>query len=83
MALSRDLVGRLKPGTLVLADRGICGFGLWHRAGESRVISVAHHDPAQTSAENLTTVYSKRWEIESTFAELKTRQRGPGTVLRS
>ena len=40
-------------------------------------------DPGQASAEDLATVYSERWEIESTFDELKTHQRGPKGVLRS
>ena len=31
---ARDLVGRLKPGTLVLADRGFSGFGLRRQARE-------------------------------------------------
>jgi len=30
--LARDLIDRLKPGMLVLADRGFCGFPLWSRA---------------------------------------------------
>jgi hypothetical protein len=30
--LARDLVGRLEPGMLVLADRGFCGFPLWSLA---------------------------------------------------
>ncbi|HET6953588.1 MAG TPA: IS4 family transposase [Acidimicrobiales bacterium] len=30
--LARELVGRLEPGMLVLADRGFCGFPLWSRA---------------------------------------------------
>ena len=32
IALSRELVDRFKPGTLVLADRGFYGFGLWQQA---------------------------------------------------
>ena len=40
-------------------------------------------DPVVASAEELAAVYSERWEIESTFDELKTHQRGPRTVLRS
>jgi transposase IS4-like protein/DDE family transposase len=30
--LARDLIDRLKPGMLLLADRGFCGFPLWSRA---------------------------------------------------
>ncbi|WP_427004936.1 IS4 family transposase [Pseudarthrobacter sp. H2] len=40
-------------------------------------------DPHAASAEDLAEAYAKRWEIESCFDELKTHQRGPGTVLRS
>ena len=30
--LARELIDRLEPGVLVLADRGFCGFPLWQRA---------------------------------------------------
>ena len=40
-------------------------------------------NPAEASAEELATVYSERWEIESVFDELKTHQRGPRMVMRS
>ena len=32
VAMARDLATRLQPGTLVLADRGLYGFGMWQRA---------------------------------------------------
>lgn len=40
-------------------------------------------DPDEVSAIDLAAAYAQRWEIESTFDELKTHQRGPRTVLRS
>lgn len=40
-------------------------------------------DPDQVSAPDLAAAYTQRWEIELTFDELKTHQRGPRTVLRS
>ena len=40
-------------------------------------------DPAEASAVDLAAAYAQRWEIELTFDELKTHQRGPRTVLRS
>ena len=40
-------------------------------------------DPADVSATDLAVAYAQRWEIEGTFDELKTHQRGPRTVLRS
>jgi IS4 transposase len=40
-------------------------------------------DPAEAPAEDLAAAYTQRWEIETTFDELKTHQRGPRAVLRS
>jgi len=40
-------------------------------------------DPAEVAAVDLAAAYTRRWEIELTFDELKTHQRGPRTVLRS
>lgn len=40
-------------------------------------------DPQEVSAVDLAAAYTQRWEIELTFDELKTHQRGPRTVLRS
>lgn len=40
-------------------------------------------DPADASGEDLAGLYARRWEIESSFDELKTHQRGPNVVLRS
>jgi len=40
-------------------------------------------DPAEVTAVDLAAAYAQRWEIELTFDELKTHQRGPRTVLRS
>jgi len=40
-------------------------------------------DPDEVTAIDLAAAYTQRWEIELTFDELKTHQRGPRTVLRS
>ncbi len=40
-------------------------------------------DPDEVSAVDLAAAYTQRWEVELTFDELKTHQRGPRTVLRS
>ena len=40
-------------------------------------------EPDEASAVDLAAAYTQRWEIELTFDELKTHQRGPRTVLRS
>jgi hypothetical protein len=141
--LARELVDRLQPGMLVLADRGFCGFPLWSRAAatgadllwrampnmkprhletladgtwlaelrpsgndgrhaEALTIRVIDYqlddgrandttyrlfttllDPVEAPAEELALAYAQRWEIEGTFDELKTHQRGARTVLRS
>lgn len=53
--------------------------------GEPRALPVADHDPRpeEATAEDLALAYAQRWEIENTFDELKTHQRGPRKVLRS
>lgn len=141
--LARDVIDRLTPGMLVLADRGFCGFPLWSRAAVTgadllwransnmkprhletlsdgswlaelrpsgsagrktdpltiRVIDYEIDDgrandnvyrlfttildPDDVAAVDLAVAYAQRWEIESTFDELKVHQRGPRTVLRS
>ena len=40
-------------------------------------------DPNEVTATELAIAYAQRWEIESTFDELKTHQRGARMVLRS
>jgi hypothetical protein len=40
-------------------------------------------DPRTASAEELAAMYYRRWELESTFDEIKSTQRGPGVILRS
>ncbi|WP_431879973.1 IS4 family transposase [Amycolatopsis sacchari] len=40
-------------------------------------------DPEDTTAIELATAYHQRWEQEGLIAEIKTRQRGPGRILRS
>jgi len=144
IALSRELVGRLGPDTLLMADRNFYGFRLWQQAATTgadllwrvgknlkprhlqtlpdgswlaqiapssgpgwrqaapmtvRVIDYTIDDgrdndedyrllttildPDEAPAEELTATYTQRWEIETTFDELKTHQRGPRAVLRS
>lgn len=141
--LAREVIDRLEPGMLVLADRGFCGFPLWSRAAatgadllwrapstmkprhldtladgswlaelrpansskvkaEPLTIRVIDYeitdgrdndstyrlfttilDPTEAPADQLAVAYAQRWEIESTFDELKAHQRGARTVLRS
>ncbi len=134
--LAGELIDRLEPGMLLLADRGFCGFPLWHKAvatgadllwrakpnmkprplealedgswlaelrpggnagrtTEPLTIRVIDYelddgrandttyrlfttllDPVEAPAVDLAVAYAQRWEIESTFDELKTHQRG-------
>ena len=152
-AASAQLLGRLEPGMLCLADRGFYSFKAWENArgtgadllwrvkdnlklepaqdlpdgswladvfdsvadkarrrpvrvrvvsytiedgrdpsGPYRLITtLLGHDQApatllghdQAPATQLAAAYAQRWEIETSFDELKTHQRGPRTVLRS
>ena len=40
-------------------------------------------DPEQAPAEELAALYHERWEIETTYDEIKTHLLGPGAILRS
>lgn len=95
IALSRDLVGRLKPGTLMRADGSwlaliIPTSGTDRRRTAPLMVRVIDYtidggrenpesdrlfttilDPTKATAEDLATIASKGWEIESTFDELK------------
>ena len=142
-AMSAELLSRLTPGMLCLADRGFYSFKAWQKACGTgadllwrvknnlrlepvqelpdgsfladvfdsqtdrarahpvrvRVISYTIEDgrdptgPYQlittivdhqaAAAADLAGAYAQRWEIESSFDELKTHQRGPRAVLRS
>lgn len=142
--LVHNLINRLEPGMLVLADRGFYGFDMWTRAAArgadllwrvkstfsprhletlddgswlARIIRTSGKDrqhrtallvrvidytlddgrenleqyrllttildPEEATAEDLALAYAQRWEVENTFDELKTHQRGPRKVLRS
>ena len=49
----------------------------------SRAVPAADHDRTAEATQDLALAYAQRWEIENTFDELKTHQRGPRQVLRS
>ncbi len=54
------------------------------QAGETRYrLLTTILDPGRAPADELAALYAQRWEIESTFDELKTHQRGPRVMLRS
>jgi Insertion element 4 transposase N-terminal/Transposase DDE domain len=142
-ALSADLLGKLRPGMLCLADRGLYSFTAWEKACGTgadllwrvkdnlkvepvtdlpdgswladvfhstadpgrqrpmrvRVIGYTIEDGREPTdqfrlittlldhrkapAKELAAAYTQRWEIETSFDELKTHQRGARAVLRS
>lgn len=53
------------------------------RAERTYRLATTITDPDAAPAAELAQLYTQRWEIETTFDELKTHQRGPGLVLRS
>jgi len=139
--MAEALLAHLRPGMLLLADRGFTSYSLWRKAAATgadllwraktglrpqylqtldddswlaairlstdnnaepitvRIIDYTiddgrdnpeHYrllttilDPEAAPATELAAAYVQRWEIELTFDELKTHQRGPRTVLRS
>jgi hypothetical protein len=144
--LLERLLGSFTSGMLVLADRGMFSYSLWHqatatgadllwriqtgasapvplferelpdgswlgwlkaRSGKGRkldpmLVRVIDYsiddgrenpeayrlfttllDPHEAPATELAAAYRDRWELETTFDELKTHQRGPKAILRS
>jgi hypothetical protein len=80
----------LRHGLVKLTDLP----GVWVRAvdyevtdrgdGEEIITLVTNvTDPEEIPAAELAAAYHERWEAELVFDELKTHQRGPGTILRS
>jgi Insertion element 4 transposase N-terminal/Transposase DDE domain len=51
--------------------------------GELFTIITSILDPEELPAPEIAAAYQQRWEIEITFSEIETRQRGPAAVLRS
>ena len=55
------------------------------RGAKGELITVITNvaDFQELPAPELAAAYHQRWEIELTFGEIETRQRGPGVILRS
>lgn len=51
--------------------------------GEVFTVVTSVLDPEELPAPEIAAAYLERWEIEITFGEIETRQRGPAAVLRS
>jgi len=68
------------PGTYVR----VVDYEVADRGGEEIITLVTNiTDPEDIPAAELAAAYHERWEAELVFDELKTHQRGAGTVLRS
>ncbi len=80
VTLSRELVGRLQPGMLCLADRGFYGFSLWHKAQATgadllwRMRASQRLDPIEILADG--SYLSKVFEVHNF------KRRGEGLVVR-
>ena len=61
--LAGPLVDRLRPGMLVLADRGFCGFPLWSRAAATGA-DLLWRATAQLKPRHLTTLADGTWLAE-------------------
>ena len=80
ITLSRELVGRLQPGMLCLADRGFYGFALWQQAQATgadllwRMRSSQRLDPIEILADG--SYLAKVFEVRNS------KRRGVGLVVR-
>jgi hypothetical protein len=70
------------PVRLIEADITITPAGETPRTEHCRLITTLA-DPAQAPAADLAACYAQRWEIETSYRDLKTATRGPGRILRS
>lgn len=75
----RVIAYRLEPQ----AQRSATASGTQGDAGITYRLLTTLLDPEQAPASDLAALYRERWEIEHTFDELKTHQRGAKVVLRS
>ena len=96
--LNGPLLDRLEPGMLLPADRTPAAERaqepmlvrvIGYTVDDGRENPTSYRlfttllDPDEVTATDLAAAYTQRWEIELTFDESKTHQRGPRTVLRS
>jgi hypothetical protein len=72
--LARQVIDRLKPGTLLLADRGFCGFPLWSRAVATGA------DLLWRANSNMKPRFIEALADGSWLAELRPRDAGRGKV---
>ena len=85
-----SVAGRLKSGKIAITDLSgvyvrVVDYEISNRNGKNELFTVVTTiiDPAEISAEEIAAAYHERWEIELTFDEIETHQRGPAVILRS
>jgi hypothetical protein len=77
--LARELIDRLTPGMLVLADRGFCGFPLWKRAVATGA-DLLWRAKANTKPRYLETLCDGSWLAELRASGTAGRQSEPLTI---
>jgi len=70
------------PVRVIEADITITAAGQAPRTERFRLITTLL-DPAEAPATQIAAAYAQRWEIETSYREIKVFTRGPGRVLRS
>jgi hypothetical protein len=81
---------RLIAGTMQVTDLPgirvrVVDYDVPGRGGDSEIFTVITSvtGPGDMTAADLAAAYHERWEIEITFDEIETHQRGPAVILRS
>lgn len=81
---------RLRHGLAKITDLPgyyvrVVDYEITNRGDGEEIITLVTNitDPEEIPAAELAAAYHERWEAELVFDELKTHQRGPGTILRS
>jgi Insertion element 4 transposase N-terminal/Transposase DDE domain len=81
---------RLRHGLAKITDLPgfyvrVVDYEITNRGDGEEIITLVTNitDPGEIPAVELAAAYHQRWEVELVFDELKTHQRGPGTILRS
>lgn len=86
----KSAAGKLKSGKISITDLPghyvrVVDYEVPGRGVKNEIFALVTNvlDPDDLSSVDLAEAYHERWEIEITYDEVKTRQRGPGVVLRS
>jgi Insertion element 4 transposase N-terminal/Transposase DDE domain len=83
IAAATDRRQRVAPTVVRVVEYRLDDPGRPRAAGQVYRLLTTILDPERAPAAELAALYHQRWEVEGLLDELKTRQRGPGVVLRS